>query len=251
MNDSTIDLVVTSHNYFWIDPGRYVNAEPIIDHLLINQYLSEIEPKARKPLVIGFDLEDEEEETSGKNKKKGKKKKSGGKHAESDWNPDDHLNPFGGIDAIVCALTLDRQRKFQLETYIWEAWNPGGCNQKGFDGQNHARIFLFKNKKIGLLSCGDIFLYCRDDIALLPKANLYLDLVHSAYTRRHKKTPIKIFDQNKADSLLITMQVKDVGLYERGYPWVFPNVCVVSTELREFPEGVRDTSWFAFVDCVV
>ena len=175
------------------------------------------------------------------------------------------VNPYRGIDAIVCFVSLNDQKNYELSTYIWESWigkedagkgktnkksgktgqGKSICDKLGFIEQNNNRVFVFNNIKIGLLSCGDIFGYCHNYLENLPKVDLYLNLAHVGYNGRCKKAPISIHKNGFARKIFITMQVKNVSNYRKGYPWIVPDDVTPRAVIHTIDNKVR----FAFIDC--
>ena len=138
-----IDLVITSNNYFTFSPSSILKGNQFVEEYILRElnYLT-----YKKPLIIGFDL----------------------------INNRIVFNPYRGISAMVCLITVDDNNQYKYVTHIWECWaDKGNCDQSGFIEQNDRRLTDINNNKICLLSCGDILSCCHDSGRNLPDANIY------------------------------------------------------------------------------
>ena len=204
-NDSSpsIDLVVTSHNFFAFYPQCLVDSQSFIEENIVEKLNENLPNSIRKPLVLGFDL----------------------------LTSNIKFNPYQtGIDAIVCFLDINNENGYKYSTHIWECWEEKKqCSQACFKDQNQNRIFYFNDKLFGLLSCGDIARYCHSDGQILPRVDIYLDLSHKSLKgwSSQNRIPRKILsDWRKAQLVLCTQQVKNTRQYIRTnqYPYIFTNL---------------------------
>jgi len=200
-----VDLIVTSHNFFDFSSCNHINLNNICVNIVafinthIINYLNCLEIK--RPIVLGFDI------------------KRGG-----------NINPYGGIDAIVCFLDID-QNKYQYKTHIWECWKSSGrCNTiKCFQAQNNKRFFSLNTKKIGLLSCGDMYTYCnkRNGVSYLGNPDVYLDLAHLSLPFQRTCNSVNVNLSNQAKYVLITQQYQQnnfkIYFHNNSYKLIFPN----------------------------
>ena len=86
---------------------------------------------------------------------------------------------------------------------------------------------MYRNYRIGLLSCGDIAGYCHNYGMILPQVDVYIDLSHkslSGHTSQRQIPPKILSSWEKSKYVLITQQVKHVSRYiiDRRYPYIFP-----------------------------
>lgn len=249
MDDKFVGLVVTSNNYFEVMSPQSARAQTIINRMIIKDKLNNIPAKLRKPLAIGFDIfgdiGDIGDNGRTKISKKTKGNKSGNKKLANRYSG---INPYGGIDAIVCFLTINQNNEFELGAYIWESWyGRGGCDEAGFVEQNSMRQITFRGTKFVLLSCGDLFSYCHEGTKNLPSANVYLNLAHTAYSGRGMRSLNKLSKSRKKSKVIVSFQTNSVGKYlTSGYPWVSPLKNRRSTKII-----VEGDSRFLLVDYLV
>ena len=207
-----ISLVVTSNNYFQFNTKPKADVKNFTKQILIPCLNKGIKNKI--PVVFGFDFI----LRKGTTKKKAKVIKYGSK-----------LNPYGGINAVVTFLNVSNN-SFVYGNHIWECWEgKGKCDPSNFEKQNNNRVFKFRNKTFGLLSCGDIARYCHGEGKRLPSVDIYLDLSHSSlrgWSSQNRVPTTLIRTWRKAKQVFVTQQVKDVStyLYERKYPYIFPKM---------------------------
>lgn len=148
-----IDLIVTSNNFLSFFPPKKIEGKEQIGKL-VTDVLKELRHK--KPLILGFDL----------------------------LTKAIVFNPYGGINATVCFLDVMGRNKYECKRQIWECWeDKSKCNKSCIVDQNCERIFCNKDKKICLLSCGDILGYCHAYGKNLPDADIYLGLAHMNFSK--------------------------------------------------------------------
>lgn len=197
------DLIVTSNNFFAFRPTNFSNAKNFIIKEVIPMLNEGISQKI--PIVLGFDL-------------------FGEKALHKDWNT--LYNPYKGIDSIVCFLDV-KNNHYEYRTHVWECWaDKRGCDQKGFLEQNESRVFTFRGIKFGLLSCGDIAMYCHARGELLPEVDVYLDLSHRSLRGHCSQNVVSrrlIGKWRKCSYVFITQQVVNVQTYIHDrYRYILP-----------------------------
>ncbi len=177
-----IDLVVTSHNFFYFECDRcqLQTKDDFIVNCLLPLLNSINFPKI--PLVLGFDLN------------------NGIK------------NPYDGINGIVGYFEPNRST-YVHKTSIWESWSDKGqCDERAFKEQNRFRTFLLQEKKFGLLSCGDTLKKCYGDFNSpnIPGVDVYLNPSHTP-PRGHasqQKNPPKLIASGKCKYSFGTRQLQ-------------------------------------------
>jgi hypothetical protein len=198
MDDNSVNLIVTSHNFFVFHPHCLIEPPCFIGENILNKLNGNDFDNIRKPLVLGFDL----------------------------LTSNIKFNPYEkGIDAIVCFLDVVEE-KYKHVTHIWECWEgDSDCSKSCFIEQNKNRVFKLSNKSFGLLSCGDIAGYCHSYGEILPEVDIYLNLSHKSLKGHTSQNhiPSKILSWKEAQLILGTQQVKNTGRYlNNKYPYIFP-----------------------------
>ena len=190
------DLVVTSNNFLAFDLTYFSNAKDFIVKEIIpmlNEGLSQ-----KIPVVLGFDL----------------------------FGEDAPYNPYRGIDSVVCFIDV-KNNHYEYRTHIWECWaDKRECDQKGFSEQKESRIFTFQSIKFGLLSCGDVAIYCHNRGELLPEVDIYLDLSHRSlrgHCSQNVVSPRLISEWRKCSYIFVTQHVGNIQTYiSDKYRYIFP-----------------------------
>ena len=210
MKDNSVNLIITSHNFFSFFPHCLINHKRIVKKLIKKLHKS-IDEGVRKPIIVGLDL----------------------------LTPNKKFNPFkSGINAIVYFIGKNNENKYQYITHIWQCWEgKQKCCKACFQKQNQSRVIKFYSKKIGLLSCGDIASCCHNNGNLLPNVDIYVDLSHKSLrglTSQNRISPKIINHWQKANVVLVTQQVNNVRSYikNQSYPYIFSNPGVrISTKV--------------------
>lgn len=199
INIAQTDLIVTSNNFLAFDLPCFANAKDFIVKKIMPMLNKGVSQKI--PLVLGFDLFGEKAP----------------------------YNPYDGIDSVVCFLDV-KNDYYEYRTHIWECWRElRKCDQKGFSEQNKNRIFTLRDTKFGLLSCGDVAMYCHNKGKLLPEVDVYLDLSHRSlpgHCSQRQISPRLIDEFQKCSYVFVTQNVgnQTINRYyrERNYPYIFP-----------------------------
>lgn len=198
--NNDIDLVVTSHNYFCFGSDFKSYSSDDIKKFINNCLITILNPlKNKKPIILGLDF---------------------------CFN----INPFIGINALVCFLEVDDSNgNYIYKTHIWECWKDQTCcSSKCFSKQNHKRFICFKDQEIGLLSCGDIANDCHEKGELLKNCDLYIDLSHASLTGHtsQAKIPDEMISKGKSRYVIVTQQVSGpttiLNYKKDGYKYIFP-----------------------------
>lgn len=229
-----IDLIVTSNNFFEF---------PCCDKLKLNNLLNELTSK--KELIIGVDYQEA-------------------------------INPFDGISSQILNFVPISNKYNKIKT-IWEVWNKQlqEDNAKYLKNAKNKILNLFRsqdrviktrNKKITLLSCGDMLKYINFGAEGLPETDVYIDLAHlnignwNIVSKKNNNSNIQEWMNDKTKILLVTQQLTIDKLTnnhffeDNKYKLIYPENAFKCQEVHFFDnkhKRVKSNPDYIFIDVEV